>query len=138
MAPSVTIEWERDLRFTATNERNVSMIMDATDAEGRPAGITPMELLLMALGGCTGIDVVLILKKQRQKLERLTLNVTGRRREEEPRYYEQIHVEYVFKGSGLDEKKLQRAIQLSEEKYCSISVMLKNRAKITSSYRIEK
>ena len=138
MAPSVTIEWERDLRFTATNERNVSMIMDATDAEGRPAGITPMELLLMALGGCTGIDVVLILKKQRQKLERLTLNVTGRRREEEPRYYEQIHVEYVLKGSGLDEKKLQRAIQLSEEKYCSISVMLKNKAKITSSYKIEK
>lgn len=138
MAPSVTIEWERDLRFTATNERNVSMIMDATDAEGRPAGITPMELLLMALGGCTGIDVVLILKKQRQKLERLTLNVTGRRREEEPRYYEQIHVEYVLKGSGLDEKKLQRAIQLSEDKYCSISVMLKNKAKITSSYKIEK
>ena len=138
MAPSVTIEWERDLRFTATNERNESMIMDATDAEGRPAGITPMELLLMALGGCTGIDVVLILKKQRQKLERLTLNVTGRRREEEPRYYEQIHVEYVLKGSGLDEKKLQRAIQLSEEKYCSISVMLKNKAKITSSYKIEK
>jgi len=137
VAPSVTVEWEGDLKFTATNERSVSMTMNATDAGGRPAGITPMELLLMALGGCTGIDVVLILKKQRQKLERLTLNVTGRRREEQPRYYEQIHVEYVLKGSGLDEKKLQRAIQLSEEKYCSVSAMLKNRAKMTSSYRIE-
>lgn len=135
---SVTVEWSGDLEFKATNDRGVSAVMDATDSGGRPAGITPMELLLMALGGCTGIDIVLITKRQRQKLTGFRVNVTGQRRGDEPRYYEQIHIEYVLKGSHLDEKKVQRAIQLSEEKYCSVSAMLKEKARITSSCRIEK
>jgi len=138
MASKVRIDWSGELRFTATNENGVSTVMDATDLEGRPAGITPMQLLLMALGGCTGIDLVMILKKQRQGLTKLTLNVTGQRRSGPPRYYEKIHVEYVLKGSNLDEKKVQRAIQLSEEKYCSVSASLKDRSEITSSYRIER
>jgi putative redox protein len=137
MPVKVRVEWAGELKFTAENENGVSTVMDATDAGDRLAGITPMELLLMALGGCTGIDIVMILKKQRQKLTSLTLHVTGHRRSEPPRYYEQIHVEYVLKGSNLDEKKVQRAIQLSEEKYCSVSAALKERARITSSYKIE-
>jgi putative redox protein len=137
MASTVRVDWSGGLKFTATNENGVSTVMDATDLEGRAAGVTPMQLLLMALGGCTGIDVVTILKKQRQNLTMLTLNVTGQRRSDPPRYYEKIHVEYVLKGSNLDERKVQRAIQLSEEKYCSVSASLKDRSEITSSYKIE-
>lgn len=137
MPTNVKVEWSGELKFTATNATGVSAIIDATDAGGHPAGITPMELLLMALGGCTGIDVVTILEKQRQNLTKLTVNVTGNRRSEPPKYYEQINVEYVLKGTNLDEKKVQRAIQLSEEKYCSVSAGLKDQARITSSYRIE-
>ncbi len=137
MASTVRVDWSGGLKFTATNENDVSTVMDATDLDGRPAGTTPMQLLLMALGGCTGIDVVTILKKQRQNLTNLTLNVTGQRRSDPPRYYEKIHVEYVLKGSNLDERKVQRAIQLSEEKYCSVSASLKDKTRITSSYRIE-
>lgn len=137
MASTVRVDWSGGLKFTATNDNGVSTVIDATDLDGRPAGVTPMQLLLMALGGCTGIDVVTILKKQRQNLSRLTLNVTGQRRSDPPRYYEKIHVEYVLKGSNLDERKVQRAIHLSEEKYCSVSASLKDRSEITSSYRIE-
>jgi putative redox protein len=137
MPTNVKVEWSGELKFVASNTTGVSAVMDATDAGGRPAGITPTELLLMALGGCTGIDVVMILKKERQNLTKLTLNVTGIRRSEPHMYYDQINVEYVLKGTNLDEKKVQRAIHLSEEKYCSVSAGLKDKARITSSYRIE-
>ena len=137
MSVAVTVEWSGNLKFTANNKHDVSTIMDATSVGDRRAGISPMELLLMALGGCTGIDVVTILQKQRQTLTGLTLKISGSRRAEPPKYYEKIHVEYILKGSNLDEKKVQRAIELSEEKYCSVSAMLKSKAKITSSHRIE-
>lgn len=137
MGIAVKVEWSGDLKFKGTGTSGKSVITDATDVGGRPAGVTPMQLLLIALGGCTGIDIVTILKKQRQNLSKLTVNVTGDRRSEPPRYYEKIRVEYVLKGSSLDERKVRRAIQLSEEKYCSVRAMLINKAQITSSYRIE-
>lgn len=136
MAVAVRVEWQGGLRFTGVNLDGNSITIDATDVQGGPAGFTPMQLLLMALGGCTGIDIVNILAKQRQNLSALTMSITGERRSDAPRYYESIHVEYVLKGSSLDEKKIRRAIQLSEEKYCSVRAMLKDKARITSSYKI--
>jgi len=133
---AVRVEWQGGLRFTAVNSHGKSTTIDATEVQGRPAGVTPMELLLMALGGCTGIDIVNILAKQRQNLSALTMSITGERRSEAPRYYQSIHVEYVLKGSCLDERKIRRAIQLSEEKYCSVRAMLKDKARMTSSYKI--
>jgi len=138
METKVKVEWSRQLRFRGTNAHGKSLVVDATDVDGYPAGVTPMELLLMALGGCTGIDIVTILKKQRQNLTRFAINLTGHRRPEPPRYYERIHIEYVLKGDNLDEKKVQRAIQLSEEKYCSVRAMLAEKARVTSFYRLEK
>jgi len=137
MEAKIRVEWLGELRFRGTNADGRSAIMDATDEKGHPAGVTPMQLLLMALGGCTGIDIVSILKKQRQNLTGFAVNITGHRRSEPPRYYEMIHVEYVLKGSGLDDKKVRRAIQLSEEKYCSVRAMLMDKAQVTSSYRVE-
>jgi len=138
METTAKVEWSRQLRFRGTNAHGKSLVIDATDANGHPAGVTPMELLLMALGGCAGIDIVTILKKQRQNLTRFTMSLTGHRRLEPPRYYERIHVEYALKGTNLDERKIQRAIQLSEKKYCSVRAMLAEKAQVTSSYRIEK
>jgi len=137
MEATVRVDWLGELRFKGTNVHGKSAVMDATDVEGRPVGVTPMQLLLMALGGCTGIDIVTILRKQHQKLTGFSMNLTGHRRSEPPRYYERIHVEYVLRGSGLDEKKVRRAIQLSEEKYCSVRAMLIDKAQVTSSYRVE-
>ncbi len=137
MEAKVRVEWLGELRFKGTNSHGKSAIMDATDVEGRPAGVTPMQLLLMALGGCTGIDIVSILRKQRQNLTGFAVNITGHRRSEPPKYYERIHVEYVLRGSGLDDKKVRRAILLSEEKYCSVRAMLIDKAQVTSSYRVE-
>lgn len=134
---SVSVQWIRDLKFLATNEGGQSIVIDATERDGRMLGVSPMELILMGLGACTGIDVVSILRKQRQELTGLEVNVSGERREEHPRYYERIHVEYVVKGKGLDEAMVARAIELSERKYCSVRAMLAGRAEITSSYRIE-
>ncbi|MEM2225931.1 MAG: OsmC family protein [Candidatus Bathyarchaeia archaeon] len=134
---AVSVQWIRDLKFLATNEGGQSIVIDATERDGRMLGVSPMELILMGLGACTGIDVVSILRKQRQELTGLEVNVSGERREEHPRYYERIHVEYVVKGRGLDEEKVAKAIELSERKYCSVRAMLAEKAEITSSYRIE-
>ena len=134
---AVNVQWIRDFKFLATNEGGQSIVIDATEKDGRMLGVSPMELILMGLGACTGIDIVSILRKQRQELTGLEVNVSGERREEHPRYYERIHVEYVLKGKGLDESKVARAIELSEQKYCSVRAMLAGKAEITSSYRIE-
>ncbi|MEM2881885.1 MAG: OsmC family protein [Candidatus Bathyarchaeia archaeon] len=134
---AVSVQWIRDLKFLATNEGGQSIVIDATERDGRMLGVSPMELILMGLGACTGIDVVSILRKQRQELVGLEVNVSGERREEHPRYYERIHVEYVVKGRGLEEEKVARAIELSELKYCSVRAMLAEKAEITRSYRIE-
>lgn len=96
-----------------------------------------MQLLLAALGGCTGIDIVDIMRKQRQQIDDLEIVVSGERVKEPPRVYSKIHVEYRLKGKEIKEKAVQRAIQLSEDKYCSVGAMLKAKAKVTSSYIIQ-
>lgn len=132
----VSVKWDDNLRFTAMNEQGHRTEIDATQTEGKPLGITPMELLLMALGACTGIDIVDILHKQRQPLTELEIAVTGERRAEVPHYFEKIHIEYVLTGDGLEERKVQRAIELSQEKYCSVGAMLRGTTVITSSCKV--
>jgi putative redox protein len=93
-------------------------------------------LLLAALSACTGIDVIDILRKQRQQIDDVEVIVSGQRVKEPPRVYSEIHVEYKIKGKNISEKAVQRAIQLSEEKYCSVGAMLRARAQVFSSYVI--
>jgi len=135
---NVSIEWHSDLRFTGRNERGQLIEIDATEIEGEAKGVTPMQLLLVTLGGCTAIDVVNILHKQRQTLTGLTVNLSGERRKDPPRYFEKIHIEYMLTGHELEKSKVERAIMLSQQKYCSVEAMLKGVAAITASYKILK
>ncbi len=90
----------------------------------------------MGLAGCTASDVIPILKKKRAPLDSLEINVTGTEREEHPKIFTEIHVEYVFYGEGLSAQDVERAIELSVTKYCSVSAILSASAKLTHSYRI--
>src|SRR5438105_3052414 len=97
---------------------------------------TPMELLLIALGSCTGVDVVSILKKKRQQVTGYHVEVTGQRREEHPHSYTQLNVKHVVRGHGISREAVARAIELSDTKYCSVAASLRGTAKIVNSYEI--
>lgn len=131
-----TVTWIDDTTFSATTGSGHTLVLDSRKGE-ESAGPGPMELLLVGLAGCTAVDVVMILQRQRQPLEDLQVRVRGERASEHPRVYSHITIEYIVHGD-VDEAKLQRAIQLSEEKYCSASTMLGKTATIEHSYRIEK
>jgi putative redox protein len=128
VSPSVVrVKWVNGMRFVATDSLGHSIEMDASkQAGGQGSGFSPLQLLLAALGGCTSIDIVDLMRKQRQQVDDLEIIVTGERVKEPPRFYIDIHVEYRFKGRDIKEKPVRRAIQLSEEKYCSVGVMLRS------------
>lgn len=126
------------MRFTATTEEGDSLVMD-TDAEGggEGHGFRPVKLILVGLGGCTGMDIIWILKRQRQEVTGLKMNVTGTRRKKDPMYYEAVQIEYVVRGRNLRESAVKRAVVLSEQKYCSVRGIFRPEVKVTTSYRIE-
>lgn len=128
------------VHMEAKNEDGVSLQMDGTDKIGGiNGGFRPMQMLLAAAGGCSAIDVVGILKKQKQNPDDLQIEVTGERITVEGEQYTEfksIHLHFILKGAHLDEKKVARAIDLSLNKYCSVSKTLAKTAEITSSYKI--
>ena len=125
--------------FAGKADSNHWVIMDGPESVGgSDAGARPMELLLMALGGCTGSDVAAILKKKRIPLEGFEIRMNASTQEEYPRVFTDIHMEYVFFGETIPAADVERAIELSTTKYCSVSAMLKASVKITHSYTIEK
>ncbi len=119
------------------NETGQHVHLDASPAVGgENMGMRPMELLLAAAGSCSGIDIINILKKQRQPLEQFKIEVEGERQKDViPSLFEKIHIHYTFTGN-LDEKKVERAIALSLGEYCSVTKMLEKTATITSSFKI--
>lgn len=129
-----------DFHFEATGLSGVSVHIDgAPDIGGHNAGARPMELLLMGLGGCTAIDVILILKKQRQRIDDFKIQVSGERVQipgTEMKPFKSINVHFELKGA-IDQAKAQRAIQLSMEKYCSATAQLSATANISHSLSIE-
>ncbi len=126
-----TVNWIDEMKFEAVTPEGYSFIIDGK----RQEGVGAMDLLLYGLAGCTAVDVVIILKKQRQPVEGVTVNVSGERANEHPKVFTKIHIEYIVKGD-LKPEKVERAIQLSEEKFCSASAMLRKTADITHSYQI--
>jgi len=104
---------------------------------GSNAGSSPKELLLMALGGCTAMDVIPILRKKHAPVENIEIRVVGSVRDEHPQVFTDIHVEYIVRGEGINPDDVEHAIELSTTKYCSVSAMLSGNVKITHSYRIE-
>ena len=102
----------------------------------RAAAATPMELLLLALGSCTGVDVISILKKKRQHVTDYRIEVSGERREEFPKSYTRLYVKHIVHGRGVSEQALTSAIELSDTKYCSVAATLRGSAEIVTSYEI--
>ncbi|OZB82054.1 MAG: peroxiredoxin [Halothiobacillus sp. 13-55-253] len=114
------------------------MLDGSPEIGGRNLGARPMEMVLMGLGGCTAIDVMVILGKQRQPVEDCWIELDAERADvAAPKVFTKIHVHYVVKGSGLDPKQVERAVKLSAEKYCSVSAMLKGSVDITYDFEIK-
>jgi putative redox protein len=110
--------------------------MDAPSASDGGAGPTPMELVLMSLAGCSAMDVISILRKKRQPAEGMEVRVRGQRRDEYPTVFTAIQLEYVVHGADVEPSAVERAIELSRDRYCPVWAMLGQSALITSSYRI--
>lgn len=103
---------------------------------GSDAGIRPKELLLLSLGGCTASDVASILNKKRVNLENFEINISADMTDEHPKVYTKINLEYVFYGKGIKEADVERAIELSQTKYCGVTAMLQKAMEITHTYKI--
>ncbi len=125
------IKWVQDRTFLGESGSGHSVVMDGDpEAGGRNLGIRPTEMLLLGLGGCTAFDVVDILEKSRQPIEDCVVEVTGERADSVPKVFTRIEINYLVSGRGLDRAKVERAVNLSAGKYCSISVMISKTAEI--------
>lgn len=130
MKNKVDVTWTEDMAFEATVNGHKIMI-DAVEAVGgKDRGPRPKPLLLLSLGGCTGMDVVSMLKKMRVEYEGLNIEVEGDLTEEHPKYYHTITIIYRFKGKDLPMDKLEKAVSLSQERYCGVTAMLAKAATI--------
>jgi putative redox protein len=127
----VSATWNEDLNFTGMSDKGGIVQMGPLDDS-----IGPMQLLLTGLAGCTGIDIISILKKKIVTPTNFKVNVRGKRAETFPMVYTDIEVEYILWGENLKERDVEQAIKLSEQKYCSVSIMLGKTSKITSTYKI--
>jgi putative redox protein len=126
------------MRFDAESGSGNRIVMDVGEQDGgQNAGPSPMELLLVALAGCTGMDVISILRKKRQDVTDYTISVRGVRREEYPQTFTAITVEHTVTGRSINPDAVQRAIELSETKYCSVGATLGMTATITHTFRVE-
>jgi putative redox protein len=125
------------LTFFAKGNSGHWISLDANESLGGfDAGTRPMELVLEALGGCTAMDVLSILKKKRMKYDRFAMDIEAERAKEHPKIFTKIHLIYQFWGHELSEKAIERAVELSETKYCSVNAMLRATAEITSEYQL--
>ncbi len=123
------VKWIGKMQFVGKTTSGHGLLMDTSSkVGGENTAPTPMELLLVALGGCTGMDVVSILQKMKIEFECLEIEVKGERVTEHPRVYKKINLIYKVKGKDLQEEKVKRAVELSQKKYCPILGMLKLRA----------
>lgn len=131
---TASVKWIDDQKFLATSPSGHAIALDADHQSNKAP--SPMELLLMALAACTASDVVTILEKKRQKLESLEVICSGERAEEPPKVWTKLEILYRLRGH-LDDAGVKHAIQLSEDKYCSVAAMLKKTASLTWRYEIE-
>jgi putative redox protein len=125
------------MTFVGESGSGHALVMDgAPEHGGRNLGIRPMEMLLLGLGGCTAFDVVMILKKSRQDIVDCEVTIDSDRAEEVPKVFTRIHIHFIVSGSNLDVGKVDKAVNLSAEKYCSASEILGKTAKITHDFEI--
>lgn len=131
------VKWIEDLNFIGQSGSGHTVALGASQGSDQPAlGASPMELVLIGLGGCSAVDVVLILKKGREAVSGCVVEVEAERATTEPKVFTKIHMRFVVTGSGLNPTKVERAVALSADKYCSVSAMLDKTAKITHDVEI--
>ncbi|HJN06330.1 MAG TPA: OsmC family protein [Bacteroidales bacterium] len=137
MSNKISVAWTGDMAFEAEVD-NFKIKLDAEPkVGGNNTGPRPKPLTLVALGGCTGMDVISILSKMRVKPDYFNVEVSGELTEEHPKYYHKIHVRYIFRGEDLPLAKLKKAINLSQERYCGVNEMLRKSSIITHDIVIE-
>jgi putative redox protein len=129
----IEAEWQGGSAFIGRNVSGGTVQIGKLD--DRP-GVSPMELILVGLAGCSGVDIVDIMAKKREPLKALKVKVRGKRAEDYPQIYKEIEITYMIWGDRINPKSVERAIQLSKEKYCSVSAMLSSVADIRSFYQI--
>ena len=133
------IEWQHGVHFTAVADSGHTVNIDGPpDSGGQNLGSRPMELMLMGMGGCTSFDVVNILVKARQKVTKCVTQITASRVDDIPQVFDTIQLHFVITGNDIDESKVERAIKLTAEKYCSASIMLERAGvEISHTYEIK-
>jgi putative redox protein len=131
------IKWVEDRTFIGESGSGHKIVLGtAFRAEGRTPGPSPMELVLIGLGGCSGYDVVHILEKGREAIEDVAVELEAERAQQDPKVFTRIHMHFVVKGRGLAPGKVERAVELSTEKYCSASAMIAKTATITHDFEV--
>ncbi len=131
------IKFVENMQFLGTADSGHTVVMDAPPSVGgNNSGAKPSELLLMGFGGCSGMDVISILRKKKQEVTNFEMNVQGDTAKHHPRYFTDIHIEYVIAGRNISEDAVKKAVELSLEKYCTVGNTISKAAKITHSYRI--
>ena len=134
---NISVNWVDGMLMVGKSHSGHSITMDGpSEIGGENLGVRPMEMLLLGVAGCTMIDVVTTLKKMRQNLSHLETKVNAERAENHPKVFTDIHIQFELKGKDLDSKKVEKAILLSAEKYCSASIMLGKTATITHDFEI--
>jgi len=133
----MSVKWRGGVSFLGEAESGHSVLMDgAPEIGGKNLGLRPMEMVLMGAGGCTALDVVMILKRGRQEVVDCMVDIEAERATEEPKVFTRIHYHFILTGNNLKSEKVKRAINLSAEKYCSASIMLGKTATISHDYEI--
>jgi len=127
-----------DMQLEGTTESGKIVKLDSPTDKAAAIGPSPVELVLQALGGCTAMDIVTILQKMRRTIQSLTLELEAERREEYPRIFTHIHIFYKLVSPDATEHELEKAIRLSEEKYCSVSGMLRPAVQITTGHELRR
>lgn len=127
------VKWVEGLTFLGESASGHQVLMDGNAGDKAPS---PMEMVLMSVGGCSAIDVVSILQKGRNDVRDCEVKLTSERREEAPRLFTHINLHFIVTGKDLSDKIVERAVNLSAEKYCSVSLMLSKTASVTHSFEI--
>lgn len=132
------VSWVEGMRFVGAGDSGHGVLMESKSGETPPIGSSPMEMVLIALGGCSSVDIVDILRKMRQGLSSLEVVVHAERALEPPRVFVKADLEFVASGEGLTDASLKRAVDLSMDKYCSVAAMLrKSGTQFTYRYRLK-
>ena len=137
MGHKVTTTWKNKMLLESDNPLGKNLLMESgPDFGGSNQGLSPKALMLSSLGGCTGLDVLSLLKKIRVEIEDFKVIVNGELTEEHPKYYDKVSIDYYFTGTDLNEEKIKKVVFLSEERYCGVIKMFRAFAEVTIAIHI--